>query len=392
MRNVYLDHSATTYLAPQVKKAMEPFWIKEFGNPSAIYELGRRAKKAIDESRNSIAQILNCKSNEIIFTGSGTESDNLAIFGVVNGLKDKISFKPHIITSKIEHPAVLEAFKELERQGIDTTFVGIDKDGFVDLEVLKRSIRPETILVSIMYANNEIGTIQPIKEISKIITKVKGKNGFPYFHTDACQAAGYFDLDVNSLGVDLLTINASKIYGPKGIGLLYVKQGISLKSILFGGGQEFGIRSSTESVPLIIGLARALELVQGDRIKESKRLIVLRNRLIKDILKLIPNSKLNGGLANRLPNNINISFRGVEGESLVLYLDKEGIYASTGSACSSKSLEPSYVILALGEDAEIAHGSLRMTLGKCNTGKDIKAVLEILPKVINKIRKLSIIK
>ena len=403
MKRIYLDHAATTYLDPRVKKAMEPFWIKEFGNPSSIYQEGRTAKKAIEDSRKKIAELINARPEEIIFTAGGTESDNLAIFGVAMAARKLTSLKTgnkgnlteaklsgglnHIITTKFEHHAVLNAYKELERHGFKVTYLDVGKEGIVDPHDVKKALKNETILVSIMFANNEIGTIQPIAEISKIVHE---KNAL--FHTDACQAAGYLDLNINKLGVDLMTVNGSKIYGPKGIGFLYVKKGIKLQPILYGGEQERKMRPGTENVPAIVGLAKAFEISQKNKEKESKRIASLRDYFIKRLLKEIPKTFLNGHPTQRLPNNINISILGVEGESVVLYLDEAGISCSTGSACTSASLEPSHVIMALGKPHEYGHGSLRFTLGRRNTKKDIDYVIKVLLPIIKKLRAISAVK
>jgi len=403
-KRIYLDHAATTYLDPRVKKAMEVFWLKEFGNPSSLYLEARKAKKAIEDSRKKIAELINAKPEEIIFTAGGTESDNLAIFGVANGVgkfaslktdtkgnlteaklpSAKISGSPHIITTKFEHHAVLNSCKELEKRGFKVTYLDVGKEGIVNSNDVKKNLRDETILVSIMFANNEIGTIQPIAEISKIVHE---KNAL--FHTDACQAAGYLDLDVKKLGVDLMTVNGSKIYGPKGIGFLYAKKGVKLQPILFGGEQERKMRPGTENVPAIAGLARALEISQKNREKESRRVTVLRDYFIKRLVTEIPKTFLNGEPVQRLANNINVSILGVEGESVVLYLDEAGISCSTGSACTSASLEPSHVIMALAKPHEYGHGSLRFTLGRRNTKKDIDYVLKVLPPIIKKLRSIS---
>jgi cysteine desulfurase len=420
-KRIYLDHAATTYLDPRVKKAMEPFWLKEFGNPSSLYQEGRVAKKAIENARSKIAELIGAKSEEIIFTAGGTEIDNLAIFGVANGVRKfaslitdtkgndteaklpsaKISGSPHIITTKFEHHAVLNTCKELEKRGFKVTYLSVGKEGIVNPNDVKKSLTNETILVSIMFANNEIGTIQPISEISNIIRNFRNSKvsdfgfrisdfaAYPLLHTDACQAAGYLDLDVKKLGVDLMTVNGSKIYGPKGIGFLYVRKGVKIQPILYGGEQERKMRPGTENVPAIVGLAKAFELVQSDRVKESKRLTTLRDYFIKKLLTQIPKTFLNGHATQRLPNNINISVLGVEGESVVLYLDEAGIACSTGSACTSASLEPSHVIMALGKPYEYGHGSLRFTLGRCNTKKDIDYVLKVLPDIIKKLRSIS---
>jgi len=379
---IYLDHAATTPVDSEVVKAMQPYFLEKYGNPSSIYSLGREAKQALEVAREKAAKILNCQPEQIIFTGSGTESDNQAIIGaaLANQARGR-----HIITSLIEHHAVLHACEFLESQGFEVTYLPVSKEGLVDLTELKNAIRPETILVSLIWANNEIGTVQPISEIAKII---KEKNSETFFHTDACQAAGFFDLDVQELGVDLLTLNGSKIYGPKGTGLLYVKKGLPIASIIHGGAQEGSKRAGTENVPGIIGLVKALELVQADREQENKRLIGLRDKLIEGLLN-IPKVILNGHPTKRLPNNVNVTIADVEGEAMLLHLDQQGICVSTGSACTSGSLEPSHVILALGQSFDLAHGSLRFSLGKANTQEDIDYVLEVFPEIIEKLRRMS---
>ncbi len=382
MKRIYMDHSATTYLDPRVKKAMENFGFEKFGNPSSIYKEGREAKKAVESARSEIARIIKAKLEEIIFTSGGTESDNLAIFGVA-GSESK-QFKHHIITTKFEHHAVLNPIKFLEKQGFQITYLDVGKEGIVNPKDVEKALRPETILVSIMYANNEIGTIQPIADIGKIL-----KNHKAVFHTDACQAAGYLDLNAEKLGVDLMTINGSKIYGPKGVGLLYARKGIKLEPLMRGGEQEKKIRPGTENVPGIIGLASALRISQKEKNKEAKRLAALRDYFIKRLTAEIPKIFLNGHSKIRLPNNINVSILGTEGESIVLFLDELGVACSTGSACTSEKLEPSHVIMALGKSYEYSHGSVRFTLGRCNTKKDIDYVMKILPQVVKKIRNIS---
>lgn len=392
MKRIYLDHAATTYLDSQVVKVMEPYWQKKFGNPSSLHLEGRIAKEAIEKSRKKVAEILNAKPSEIYFVGSGTESDNLAIQGVARANRDRGN---HLVTTKIEHHAVLYTFENLEKEGFKVTYLPVDKYGLVSPDSVLKSLTPYTTLISIMYANNEIGTIEPIEEISKTIKFFRSKSSINtplFFHTDACQAAGYLDLDVQKLGVDLLTLNGSKIYGPKGIGVLYVKSGVRINPIIYGGGQEKGLRPGTENVANIIGFAKALELVTKNKAKEVKRLTFLRNYLIKGLTSKIPNIILNGHSQKRLPNNVNISVIGVEGESLILQLGKYGIAASTGSACTSGSLEPSHVLLALGLPYEACHGSLRLTLGKKTTKKDIDYVLTVLPKIIKKLRAISPLK
>lgn len=393
-RLIYLDHAATTPLAPEVKAAMAPFWSDNFGNPSSIYQLGIKAKQALNQAREKISQILKAKPGEIVFVSGGTESANLAILGLSRNLKKTLKKSNHLITTKIEHPAVLNAVLALKKEGFSVTLLAVDKYGLVNPEEIKKSLKPETILVSVMYANNEIGTIEPISEIGKLLKKINQERkakGLPriYFHTDACQAAGYLDLNVEKLGVDLLTFNGSKIYGPKGAGILYVRTETPLRPLIFGGGQESGRRSGTENVPAYIGLTKALELVQKNKNKESRRLKKLSQKLIDGILKIIPKTFLNGHPEKRLPNNVSITILDIEGEALLLYLDRYGICASTGSACHSQTLEPSHVLQAIGLPREIIHGSLRLTLGKKTTDKDIDYVLKVLPGIVKKLRQLS---
>ena len=388
MNRIYLDHAATTYIDDAVKAAMEPYWQNKFGNASTIYKEGCDARSALNAARKNIASLIGANPDEIIFTNGGTESDNLAIFGIARQYKGG-----HIITSKIEHHAVLNSCKVLEKENFKVTYLDVDKNGIIDLKELKKSLCKDTILISIMYANNEIGTIQPIKEIAKVIRdyKIKNKNKKIYFHTDAIQAAGYLDLNVERLGVDLMSVNASKIYGPKGIGFLYARRGIKLLPIIYGGGQEKGIRPGTENIPSIVGLDKAFEIAQKMREKESKRVVSLRDYLIKNILKIIPDSSLNGNQALRLPNNVNVTIKNVEGESLILYLDARGIACSTGSACTSQDLEPSHVITALGKSREDAHCSIRFTLGRKTTKADMDYLLKVLPGIVKKLRNISAI-
>ena len=387
-----MDHAATTYILPEVKKAMEPYWEEEYGNPSSLYRPGRRAKDALDEARQTIARILNCKPEELIFTGGGTEAINLAIFGVARFYKDK---GKHLITTKIEHHAVLHSMEALSKEGFEVSYLDVDEYGLLDPETLRKAIRPDTILVSIMYANNEIGTIEPLEEIGKVIKEVKeerkaAKNETPIFsHTDACQAAGALEMDVQKLGVDILALNASKMYGPKGVGCLYAKRGVRMKPIIYGGGQENMMRSGTENVPGIIGFAKAFEIAQNDREEENTRLIELRDYFTSRLVNEIPKVVLNGHPTKRLPNNINVSVLDIEGEAVILYLDSRGIYISTGSACTSTTLDPSHVILAIGQPYEYAHGSLRFTLGKRTTKEDLDYVMEVFPGIADKLRRIS---
>ncbi|MDO8668059.1 MAG: cysteine desulfurase family protein [bacterium] len=389
---VYLDNAATTPTAKEVLKAMTPYFFDVLGNPSALHFDGRRAKGALGLARQQVAKIINAESAEIIFCGSGTESDNLAILGAARLYKPKGA---HLLTTNIEHHAVLHSVERLEnKEGFKVSILGVEENGIINSKKIFANISPETILISVMYANNEIGTIQPIKKIGGLIKKWKQKNNRgptepPFFHTDACQAAGYLDLDVKKLGVDLMTLNGSKIYGPKGVGVLYVRRGISLEPLIFGGGQERGLRSGTENLAGIVGFAKALELAQKNRKKEISRLTILRDYFFKQILKNIPKTFINGDLKNRLPNNVNVSILDIEGEAMLLYLDEAGVSASTGSACDSSRLEPSHVILALGRPYEYAHGSLRFTLGKQTTKKEIDYTVKELKRVTEKLRKIS---
>jgi cysteine desulfurase len=380
MKTIYLDNAATTPVRAEVLAAMKPYFSEKYGNPSSLHCKGQEAALAIKMAREKIADILGCGPDEIIFTSGGTESVNLAIKGFALANKNK---GKHIITQKTEHHAVLETCKWLEKQGFSVTYLDVDEFGLVNPRDVEKAITDKTILISIMFANNEIGTIQPIREIAEICI---GNN--VVLHTDACQAAGYYDLEVHELGTDLLTLNGSKIYGPKGIGVLYAKKGMNLVPLIHGGEQEKGLRAGTENVPAIVGLAKALELAQKEREKESKRLMTLRDNLIRGLLK-IPQVKLNGHPSKRLPNNIDVLFSGVEGEAIVFMLSEKGICASTGSACSSKKLEPSHVLLAIGRKPEEAHGSVRLTLGRETTEKDISYVLKVMPEIIAKLRKMS---
>lgn len=388
MPEIYLDHAATTALDPRVFEAMLPFFSLEAANPSSFHSAGLRAKEAVSTARYEIAQLLNAHEEEIIFTAGGTESNNLAVVGITRAYSSK---GKHVITSAIEHPAVLEPLMHLQKIGaIELTVLAVDKFGTVDPAAVAAALRDETVLVSIMYANNEIGTIQPIAEIGKEILKWRKQKAtaLPYFHTDACQAAGVCSLDVEKLHVDAMSINGAKIYGPKGIGCLFLRRGLKAEPLILGGGQERGLRSGTENVPGIIGLAKALSLAQSEKENETVRLTQLRDQLIEGLLK-IPKARLNGHPTNRLPNNVNISFLDIEGEAAVLYLDAEQIYVSTGSACASASLEPSHVILATGLSYEGAHGSIRLTLGKQTTAADIEKVIAVMPKVVERLRHMS---
>lgn len=378
---IYLDHAATTPMIPEVFEAMKPYLTEEYGNPSSIYTIGQKAKNDMQIARTEIAEILGCYPEEIIFTSGGTESDNLAILGVARANKHKGN---HIITTNIEHHAVIHPCEALEKEGFDVTYIPVEENGIVDPAKIKENVREDTILISVMYANNEIGTIQPIAKIGRMCKK----KGIP-FHTDACQVAGTLPINVDRLHLDLMTLNGSKIYGPKGIGLLYVRQGTNIQPIMYGGEQERRIRPGTENVAGIIGLAKALNLAQESQENENARLIELRDYMIKELCERIPKTKLNGDEEMRLPNNINVSILDIEGEAMLLRLDMMGIAASSGSACTSGSLDPSHVILALGESYEKAHGSIRFTLGKDTTKKDIDYVLDVLPKIVSDLRAIS---
>ena len=374
-----MDHSATTATDPAVIEAMLPYFSEKYGNPSSIYTIGRQARKAIEESRQKVADLIGAKKEEIIFTGSGTESDNLAIKGSVFKNREK---GDHIITSSIEHHAVLHTCKYLEKNGFKVTYIPVSKDGIVNPYDVEKAITAKTILITIMHANNEIGTIQPIEEIGRIAKEKDIK-----FHTDAVQTAGKIPVNVDALGVSMLSISAHKIYGPKGVGALYIRKGTFVEPQLHGGGHERNIRSSTENVPGIVGFGKACELAMK-QLPEEAKLSALRDSLITGVLK-IKDSYLNGHPTKRLPNNANFRFSYIEGESLILNLDMKGVAASTGSACSSTSLEPSHVLMAIGLRPEEAHGSLRLTLGRENTQEDIDFVISVLPDIVNKLRMIS---
>ena len=381
MRRVYLDYAATTPTDPEVVKAMEPYFFDKFGNPSSIHSFGQEAKKAMEDSRQTLASLLNAKPEEIIFTSGGTESNNFAIFGVAHALEKRGN---HIITTAIEHHAVTEPCKFLEKKGFKVTYVAVDKYGLVSPKEIEKAITDKTILISVMHANNEIGTIQPIAEIGKI-AKSKGI----YFHTDAVQTVGHIPVNVDELNVDLLSLAAHKFYGPKGAGALYVRKGTRIESFLLGGDQEKGKRASTHNVPGIVGLGKAIELCQAKMDEEAKFQIGLRDRLINEVTHKISELYLNGHPTKRLPNNANFSIKYIEGESILLNLDMLGIAASTGSACTSSSLEPSHVLLAIGLPHEIAHGSLRISLGRWTEESDTDFLLENLPEIVTKLRAMS---
>lgn len=378
-RFVYADNAATTRVRPEVFAKMIPYFTEHYGNPSSIYSIGRDSAVAIMHAREKIAQCLNCEPNEIIFTSGGSESDNMAIAGIA-----KKRGRGHIITSKIEHHAVLHTVQALEKEGFEATYLDVDSDGIISLDELRAAIREDTILITIMYANNEIGSIQPIKEIGAIAREHK----IP-FHTDAVQAAGHMKIDVRSENIDMLSLSAHKFGGPKGTGVLYVKRGVNPKNLILGGGQERGKRAGTENIAGIIGTAEALSLALSRIDEVTPRVTAMRDRLIDGILENIPYTRLNGGREHRLPGNVNISVEYIEGESLILLLDLNGVCASSGSACTTGSLDPSHVLLALGLTHEVAHGSLRLTINDETTDEDIDYILEVLPQVVDRLRAMS---
>jgi cysteine desulfurase len=379
-KTIYMDNSATTPVRKEVADEMIPYLTENFGNPSSIYDLGKTSKDAVEKARKRVADAIGAEENEIYFTSGGTESDNWAIKGIAfaNGNKGK-----HIITSSIEHHAVLHTCEWLEGQGFEVTYLPVDKFGMVSPEDLKNAIQDNTILISIMLANNEIGTIQPVEEIGKIARENK-----IYFHTDAVQAIGHVPIDVQKMNIDLLSLSGHKFQGPKGCGALYIRKGTKIETLLHGGAQERKRRAGTENVPAIVGIGKAIELATAEIEESNKTLLELRERLIKGLLK-IPKTHLNGHPTQRLANNINVTFEYIEGESLLLLLNAKGIFASTGSACNSSSLEPSHVLTACGVPHEIVHGSLRLSLGKMNTEKDVDRVLEVLPEIVQKLRNMS---
>ncbi|MCX5704918.1 MAG: cysteine desulfurase NifS [Candidatus Omnitrophica bacterium] len=381
MKRIYLDYAATTPCDPEVLKVMEPYFFEKFGNPSSLHVFGQEAKKGIEDAREYLASFIGADPSEIIFTSGGTESDNFAISGVAHALENK---GRHIITSAIEHHAVSEPCKFLEKKGFKVTYVGVDKYGQVSPDKVKKAITDKTILISLMHANNEIGTIQPIAEIGKI-ARDKGIT----FHTDAVQTVGHIPVNVNELNVDLLSLAAHKFYGPKGVGALYVKRGTRIETFLRGGDQEKGRRASTHNTTGIVGLGKAVELCRAKMDEEASFQIKLRDRLIKEIPEKISEVYLNGPAQNRLPNNVNFSIKYIEGESILLNLDMLGIACSTGSACTSTSLEPSHVLLAIGLPHEIAHGSLRISMGRWTKEEDVDYLLESLPKIVDKLRAMS---
>lgn len=377
-----MDHAATTSTDVEVVEAMKPFFTQKYGNPNSIHSFGQEAREAVEEAREKIARLIGANPSEIVFTAGGTEADNYAIKGIAWANQKKGN---HIITSQIEHHAVLHSCQFLEKHGFKVTYLKVDKYGLIDPEDVKKAITDQTILVTIMHANNEIGTIEPIKEIGKIV-----KEAGIYFHTDSVQTTGHIPIEVNDLGVDMLSISGHKLYGPKGVGALYLRKGTKIVNLIDGGAQEKNRRAGTENVTGMVGLGKAVELAEKRLAGgEVDKVVKLRDKLITGIMDQIENVRLNGHSTKRLPGNVNICFEFIEGESMLLNLDMKGVAASSGSACTSGSLEPSHVLLAIGLPPEIAHGSLRLTLGKDNTEEDIDYVIDILPKIIEKLRALS---
>jgi len=378
-RRIYMDNAATTATRPEVLEAMMPFFTQHYGNPSSIHAFGRDARRAMENARKQVAAALNCEPREVYFTGGGSESDNWAIRCALQNKQGK-----HIITSAIEHHAVLHTCEYMEKQGYEVTYLPVDEYGIVSVEDVKNAIRPDTALITIMAANNEIGTIQPIAEIGKI-----AKEAGILFHTDAVQAIGAIPVDVKEWNVDMLSLSGHKFHAPKGVGALYIRKGIRISNLIYGGAQERGLRAGTENLPSIVGLGKAIELAVAELPEYSKRLTALRDKLIDGILNNIPDVQLNGHRTQRLPGNVNVSVRYVEGEALLMRLDLAGIAASSGSACTSGSLDPSHVLLAIGLPHEIAHGSLRLSLGTDTTEEDVDYVIETLPNIVNTLRAMS---
>jgi len=381
MKRIYMDHSATTPVAPEVLAAMLPYFGEKFGNASSLHRSGREAKEALEDSREKVAALLGARAEEIIFTSGGTESDNLALKGIA---RKNRKLGKHIITTQIEHPAILETCRALEKDGFEVTYLPVTGEGLVELSTLEASIRPDTILISVMHANNEVGTIQPLEEIGRLAAERD-----IYLHSDAVQSVGKIPVNVDDLGVDLLSLSAHKLYGPKGVGALYIRKGTKLESIIQGGGHERRLRSGTENISGIVGLARAAELAERDMPREAERLAGLRDRLSELVLGKVKDAWINGTTKKRLPGNLNFGFKYVEGESLLLFLDSKGICVSTGSACSSHKLEPSHVLMSLGLKPEECHGSLRITLGMSNTLDEVEYVEESIVEAVERFRGIS---
>ena len=386
MNTIYMDHGATTPMRSEVLEAMMPYFTESFGNPSSIYTLAQETRKAVEDSRRFVANSIGSRASEICFTSGGTEADNAAIKGVAMSMKN---LGNHIITTSIEHHAVLHTCHQMEQFGFDVTYIPVDDKGFVSAKDVLDAITDKTILISVMLANNEIGTIQPIKEIAKKIREYSDKSGKTIvFHTDAVQAVGHLPVDVKDLGVDMLSISGHKFYGPRGVGALYIKRGTPFEPLIIGGGQERQRRSGTENVPGIVGLSKALELSVKEMELESSRQIKIRNHIFEYLKKNMDDILINGDQINRLPNNVNVSFPGIEGESILLALDLGGVSASSGSACSAASIEPSHVLLAIGRSAEQARGTIRITIGRTTTDEDVQYMLNLLPNIVNKLKNM----
>jgi cysteine desulfurase len=385
MPRVYLDNNATTPVAPEVAEAMRPYWTEDFGNASSVHWFGQRAREAVEKAREQVAQLISAPPAEIVFTSGGTESDNAAVFGAVESVRPRtLSGPKHVITTSIEHPAVLYSARALERRGIHVTFVRVRSDGVVDLPEIESAIRPETMLITVMLANNEIGTLQPVEEIGRLAQE----RHIP-FHTDAVQAVGRVPVDVRRLGVDLLTLSAHKLYGPKGVGALYVRKGTRLEPFMHGGHHERDRRPGTENVAGIVGLGAAAELAQRLLAEDGSRLAALRDRLEAGIRARVENVRVNSNPEHRQPNTLNVTFDGIKGESLVMALDLEGVACSTGSACASGSIEPSHVLTALGLSGDEARSSIRLSLGRYNTEADVDVAQEVIPRVVARLRAIS---
>ena len=385
-KTVYLDYAAATPVDPEVLEAMRPYWSGRYSNASSMHESGRRAKAAIDGARAAVAEVLGCEPREVIFTGSGTESDNTALLGVARANR---THGTHVIISAVEHKAVLESAQQLKNEGFEVSIAPVDAYGTVNVEEILQLVTDKTTLVSVMYANNEIGTVEPVQKLSAALRARRGAKPYPLLHTDACQAAGFLPLNVVELGVDLMTLNGSKIYGPRGTGLLYKKNGVAMHPLIVGGEQEQHLRAGTESVPLIVGFAAALQKAERLRAAESARLTALRDYFTRELLKKIPRAVLNGHSTNRLPNNVHVSMPYVEGEAMLLILDRHSVEASTGSACSAYDLPPSHVLLAIGQTPELAHGSIRFSLGRHTTKEELDYVLSVFPGVVERLTQLS---
>lgn len=383
MNRVYLDHNATTGIASEVLEAMLPYLSAEYGNAASIHTFGQKARAAVETAREQAAALIGARAQEIVFTSGGTEADNHAIFGMA-APDASSAFRPHVITSSIEHEAVLNTCQALEKQSVDVTYLAVDRDGRVHPDELRRAVRKTTVLITIMHANNELGTVQPLDEIGRIASDAD-----VYFHTDAVQSAGKLPIDVNAIGVDLLTLSGHKFYAPKGIGALYVRGGTRLQQLLYGGHHQRGFRPGTENVPSIVGLGRAAELAGQSLAEDATRISALRDRLEQGLLERVPHSRVNAARAPRTPNTANITFHGIEGEALVIALDLKGLACSTGSACSSGAVEPSHVLTAIGLPPEEARASLRFSLGRHTSAADIDFALQIVPATVDQLRELS---